>query len=333
MKKLLVLALSALMILSFAAVSMAAITVGGELNFGWQFSSGDQNNADFADAKVTVTADLTDSVKGFVAIKNDNSYAGSVYNGDIDFTKQEDNSSVTKGTFIDEAWVRLTQGWGNVTVGFYEFTTDSDVDIIDSYSKNIKNHAGVDVTGKITDALSVTGYIAGIDDPTTDALGKEETDLGYIYAAGLSYDTDSWGAQVIAEASSIDDTTSYTWVNAYYKLPIVNSKFYVTYMDADKGKGSMADSYAGYTKKGDAPATYLYDGGLCIVGYSFDGEKFYGRFEYEAVQLDKEDKAKLDASYGVRLGYKITDGTKLQYQMKSIESCDAYQEVKLNFCF
>ncbi|HBE80565.1 MAG TPA: hypothetical protein DDW65_22690 [Firmicutes bacterium] len=323
MKKLLVIALSAMMVLAFAAVSMAATTIGGELNFGWYLgqpkaltydeatdttTEADTALGDFANAKVTVTADLTDSIKGFAAFKSSDSM-------DKDF--------------VDEAWVKYTQDWGTVQAGFFEFTTDGDVDIIDSYSTNVKHHSGLAVTGKIADGFSVTGYIAGAD------ISAAESDLEYYYAGGVSYDTDTWGAQVLMATNSADDAATITYANAYYKLGI--AKIYFNYADADKALyGEPAPGIGGTYVATDgtvSTVTTTMKGSVGILGASFETDKFYGRAEYEVLQSDVEDDADLDASYGFRLGYKVTDGTKIEYQTKAFEGADAQSYIKLNFVF
>ncbi len=330
MKKLLVVALSAIMVLSMAAVSMAATTVGGELNFGWylgqpktitettdgstsEMAESDTALDDFANAKLTVTADLTDSVQGFVAFKSSD-------NLDADF--------------VDEAWFKYTQGWGNVSVGFFEFTTDGDADIIDDYSTNVKHHAGVGVTGKITDNISVTGYVAGDNVDTT----ATETDLEFYYAGGISYDSDTFGIQLLASTSSIDDAATITYVNTYYKLGTVAKLYFDYATSSDAAFTKPATAYTSTDTSTDpdtvtAVAAGKSEGSYGILGASFDTDKFYGRVEYQVLQLDDEDDASVDNSYGVRLGYKITNGTMVEVQTKAYEGADAQTYAKLKFVF
>ena len=87
MKKLLVVALSLVMIFSIAAVAMAAVTMGGEFNYGWYLgqpktityadpddittgTEADTQLGSFGNAKLAVTADLSDSIKGFATFKS-----------------------------------------------------------------------------------------------------------------------------------------------------------------------------------------------------------------------------------------------------------------------
>jgi hypothetical protein len=287
MKKLIVVALSVVMILSFAAVSMAAtVNVGGELNFGWDLSVADEATTDlnqFADTKVGVTAALTDEVSAFAAVKS------------TDFSK----------AFIDETWVKFSEDFGSVKVGYFEYVLDGDVDIIpstgtDSVSNSyfLKNKAGIAAAVKVAEPITVGGYLARFD--PNAAVGD---DMETKYAVTAAYDTEAFGAKVNYVGTTEEDVDAYETVNLYYNL-------------------APAKVYLDYEFLGDSNDN-------AIVGALYEGDKIYGRVEYQAVKPDSQD----DANIGYRIGYKLGGGAKIEYNNMSINGADAVSSVKLNLLF
>jgi hypothetical protein len=282
MKKSIVLVLSAIMILSFAAVSMAAaaVNVGGELNFGWGLS---QTAADdlvkdlnqFGDAKVSVTAALNDQVTAFAALKS------------TDFAT----------TFVDETWVKFNESFGTAQVGYFEYTLDGDVDIIPS-TTGLKNKAGIAFATKVAEPITVSGYLARRD---PSALTGD--DMETQYAVSAAYDTAAFGGKVNYVGDTTEGTDAYETVNLYYNL--APAKVYLDYE-------MLADSQNN-----------------AVIGALYEGNSIYGRVEYQAVKPDGQD----DANIGYRLGYKLGNGAKIEYNNVSTNGQDAVSSVKLNVVF
>ncbi|MGE5581797.1 MAG: porin [Bacillota bacterium] len=135
MKKILVLALSGIMVLTMAAVSMAAVTVGGEGNFGYNFTG----KQDFNDFKISATAKLNDEVTAFGALKAENTNGGNVG--------------------FDEAWVSFTEPFATVKVGHFAYNAKGGVDIVPVVFGDLKNQAGISVTAPLSENISINGYV------------------------------------------------------------------------------------------------------------------------------------------------------------------------------
>ena len=284
MKKLLVIALSAMMIFSMAAVSMAAnVTVGGEFNYGWGLTVADDKTEDtdaFADSKIGVTAAINDKITGFATFKS------------TDFNT----------TFVDESWVKFNEGFGTVQVGYFGYTVDGDVDIISSLG-DIKNKASVAVSGKVAEPVTVSGYLARFD-PNTLTVGDDMTNE---YAVSVAYDTASYGAKLNYINSTEDGAEASETLNLYYNL--APAKVYLDYEMKPEVAGDSQDN--------------------AVLGALYDGNKLYGRAEYQVVNPDGQD----DANIGFRLGYKIAKGANIEYNSCSTAGADAVSSVKLNYVF
>lgn len=286
MKKLFVIALSAGMILSMAAVSMAAnVSVGGEFNYGWELSQEAGKDTDaFADTKIGVTAAITDNISGFATFKSPNLLGSSVGN-----------------TFVDESWVKFNQGFGSVQVGYFGYTVDGDVDIISSLG-DLKNKASVAVSGKVAEPVTVSGYLARMDDGVTN-----DSDMTNAYAVSVAYDAAAFGAKFNYMNTDEDGAEATQSINAYYNL--APAKVYVDYEMKPEVNGDSQDN--------------------AVLGALYDGNKIYGRAEYQVVKPDGQD----DANVGFRLGYKIAKGANIEYNNCSTMGADAVSSIKLNYVF
>jgi hypothetical protein len=288
MKKLLVIALSAGMILSMAAVSMAAnVAVGGEFNYGWELSQEAGTDTDaFADTKIGVTAAITDNITGFATFKSPNLLG-------------ETNGN---NVYVDESWVKFNQGFGSVQVGYLPYTVDGDVDIIDSLG-DLKNKASVAVSGKVAEPVTVSGYLARMDDGDI----SNDSDMTNKYAVSVAYDVAAFGAKFNYINSDVDGAKATESITAYYNL--APAKVYVDYEMKPEVSGDSQDN--------------------AVLGALYDGEKIYGRAEYQVVKPDGQD----DANVGFRLGYKIAKGANIEYNNCSTMGEDAVSSVKLNYVF
>lgn len=297
MKKLLVLALAAIMVLSVAAVSMAAVTVGGEVNFGWNLidsstNTGKQTQNDFADAKVTATAELNDEVSAFAAIKSDN-FAGSK-------------------TFIDEAWVKFTEGFGTIKVGYFGWNIKENLDII-NLVPDLKTDAGFNAVIKASDSVTID-LAAG---QPYDKAADTGADGGFVYGAKVKYDTDVFGVSLaMANFGNYEKGADAPMsLNGYYKMDAFC--FFLNYIPEFK----LSDA-TGNAKVKSA-----------IIGATYDSADVpvYARLEYDVQATDNTE-----TPYGFRIGYKL-NGAKIEYQTKidTLQPKDtkAVSYLKLNVAF
>jgi hypothetical protein len=271
MKKLLVVLLAAMMVLSFTAVSMAAVTVGGEFVYGFNLTGPDteddpatpQNEAadyvenDFYEAKVTATAEISDNLKAFVALKGVSS------DGDDD-----------ADVFVDETWAQL---FGMVKVGKFGWNIKEKTDILDA-GHELKNDAGISGDFTIMEGLTFSAYVA---------RPEEDTAVG----AKFIYSNDTFGAGVGYDKEPGDDEEAYVAVNGWYNIdPAV---IYVTYTDHDEDSWAILGAsfendifyarveYEAVKEDGDDDADNAFR-----LGYKFaDGAKI----EYNRKAIDDED--------------------------------------------
>ncbi len=335
MKKLLVVALSAIMVLSMAAVSMAAVAVGGEFNFGYKTEAADtldsaisskpDKGTDFIESKVTVAGDLNDNLEVFAAIKTN----GGSENGGSRF-------------FNDELWAKLKYDAFNLQVGYFGFGFGGPKDILDAAYGDFKAEAGLLASYKFTDTFTGKLYY-GYDNDfvfakenagvlTTNALDGETGD-GAV-AVGFDYTADALSVGLIYAQPKVKfdgdvftskyETKSIIAANVSYAFGVF--KPYISYstnaITNDAGKDV--------------------DNTVTIVGFTLESADmpFYARAEYD---LDSKDdvagwKKDLDI-YGIRLGYKLNANAAIEGQFKTVANTttlndtnnDTYIKLKVTF--
>jgi len=307
MKKLLIVLLAAMMVLSLAAVSMAAPTVGGELKFIYKIAdelvddNNDENDiTDATEAKVTFTTEVSDTVKGFVAIKAKEGAAVSAY--------------------LDEYHMTFTQGFGTVKVGYFGHKLTPSLDIIKGHGlKELKANALTVVDYNVSDAF-VVGLAYALDgnekklaDADADAklaLGDFKPVYDGAYDLKLGYKADSFGGEVhifgngdVEVAGKVESVTA---LDIWYQ-PTDVIKAYFDY---------VAPSYK------DETAATEKDPAM-IVGALFTlTEALSARVEYN---LEAPEGA--DNNYGVKFVYKFTNKVTGELKMEGKEDGTSPMEV------
>lgn len=223
MKKLLVLGLAIVMVLAFAAASMAAtVTVGGELDFGkgWIDTAGWQDEYNVCNAKVTFTAQIADDVKAFVALKGDAA------------------NSPAWNVLVDEAWTQFTEDYGTIKVGYFGYSQNQK-DIIDAVIGDVKSALTVTYAGKLTDQLTLN--LAAANEGNADGLD---------YSVGLAYDADNFGVNInyFKWATLVD---AYYSAEGYYKLDAL--KLYAQYENYSNHSSAQNFIVGGVYDSADVP--------------------------------------------------------------------------------
>lgn len=285
MKKLLVVALCALMVLSFAVVSMAAVAVSGESNFKWTLGP-EGTEDESGDAKVKFTADVSDTMQIVTVLK------GGTGASDVN---------------VDEAWASFKADTITTKVGFFGFNLDGDVDIIPSLNE-LKHDAGISVSAKAADAITVAGYLARFGALDADGDWGWQQD----YAFSVAYDTDSFGGKLAYSATSIEETAGILSLSGYYKMDAF--KAYLTYESIGEQLGVDIGSNA-------------------VLGAMYDSDTIYGRLEIQVVQTELQADAEVGANQGFRVGYKINPNAKVEYNTKTIGDLDPESSIKLCVTF
>jgi hypothetical protein len=306
MKKLLVILLAAMMVLSLAAVSMAAPTVGGELKLVYTIADEDPDDGnkqnditDNAEAKVTFSTKVSDSVTGFVAVKA-GSGAGSNF-------------------VADEYHITIAQDFGQFKLGYFGKSLTPDLDIIKAFGsvKELKANVLAEGTFNIAD-----GFTLGVDyalDGNADVVGGvwKPAKLGDIpeiydgaYVLSLAYAADSFGGAVNFfgnDAKNDGEYKNITALDVWYQ-PVDMLKAYVAYVDASQKKAA-----------GDKDPK----ASIIIGAYADFTDALYGRFEYNL-----EDYKAKSNNYGIKLGYKFANG--ITAEAKAVKNFDGTMPIELS---
>ena len=200
MKKLLVIALSVVLVLAFATVSMAEATFSGEIDAGYKTYQVDSPAAGQGDqsmpylfGKVVMSGKLADSVTGTLVIKdNDDDISAS---GSGNATAAGNN--VGKMVF-DEADAIFTVPFGTVKVGYFGWNNNPK-DIIDTLRGDVKTDVVINPNFKITDNITL-GLAYAI--PTSNDKGDTDGPNSAYYGVDLGFATDSFGFDLIYANSS-----------------------------------------------------------------------------------------------------------------------------------
>ncbi len=308
MKKLLVIVLSVTMVLVFAAVSMAEVTFGGEIDAGYKGYSSDTYNdqsMSYLFAKLIANVKLGDSVTGLMVIKNADADItdgqGTTDPADPKSTNQYAAASNLGSFAFDEASITIAQPFGNIKAGYYNWNPNLK-DVISGYRGDLKNDVNVGATINIMNHFSLD-FAYGI--PTTDKAGNTDGTNAAKYGVRLAYTTDHFGADVNYSSNTFGaagpittltdkngDACTITGVDVWY---FINGfKPYIQYEVVND-------------------TTYKDDPTNIILGFIYDSADVpvYGRFEY-----DLSDSNGKEQEMGVRVGYKFESGVKLQGQYK-----------------
>jgi len=162
MKKLLVLALSVMMVLAFAAISMAEATFTGEIDPGYKTFSDDSTSKDYSMpyifGKITMAGKLGDNVTGTMVIKsNDDPNCNAS-------SKATSDMLITDWRF-DEADVVFTESFGTIKIGYFGWNNNPK-DILDSVRGDVKSNCTVSTAIKVAEGFTLG--LAYAAQPTAD---------------------------------------------------------------------------------------------------------------------------------------------------------------------
>jgi len=204
MKKLLAIVLSAVLVLAFAAITMAEVKVTGEANFGLILSPAEVVSQ-FSDCKLVFDAAVNDAVSVNAAIKGAIAY-------------DPDAVEYAYGFGFDTYSVSNKIGNGTLKLGYFGTNFNGTTDILPKVIKDLKGANNINYSTAIGDAMTVqiqysyqTGdgvvpaaYLAGLKYNLGDAMAfevgienKDEvsaTAFNFTYTAGalkayLNYET------------------------------------------------------------------------------------------------------------------------------------------------
>ena len=311
MKKVLVVFLSAVMVLSLAAVAFGAVNVNGELKLKYNFQGTNsvvgatpkgQDNNDLAEIKLKFSGAVNDNLSYFIAAK----------------AKASDNDGDTSSNtdfYLDEYYFAYATDFGTIKAGLTAFKPKGPVvDVIDGAYKDLKAATGIQYLNKFADAIDVTVFY------TPDYYKCDESLYDNAAALKVGYNTDMWGVEgnVVSIGNKQDNggkdaaegrATGYT-VNAYV-VPVENFTVYTSL-----GKDQFDDPAYILGLK------YVYDK-LTLMG-EYDFDKDNGKDDNNgAVAAFKENlwgvKAIYKSAHGIEYeaGRKLTGNSDNGVDMKS----------------
>jgi hypothetical protein len=142
MKKLLVVALSAMLVLAYATVSMAAVTVTGECNVGLQVAPDNAQKGDMSDCKVVFDAAVNDTVSVNAAIKT---------------SFNEDAANPQTGAFgFDTYSISSKMDMGTLKFGYFEHNLNGKTDILGKVIGGLKPASLIQFAANVGEGMTAT---------------------------------------------------------------------------------------------------------------------------------------------------------------------------------
>jgi hypothetical protein len=219
MKKLLVLFLSGILVLSLAAVALAEVTVKGDFRYNMyedESATRDQSYAE-TDCRIRVTGDLSDTAQASANFK---------WKRSMDQNTREWDLS----TDLDEFYATWKPEWGTMKMGFYEYKfTPSRCELKSSdYHVWKKADALFEVNIPVAEGITV--------DALCQLYENDKANDG-AYGVALNYQTENWGAKFSYADFQGDEYGDLTAIDVYYLLN-EDIKFFVDAVDYSENDGS-----------------------------------------------------------------------------------------------
>lgn len=310
MKKLLVFTLSAIMVFSLAAVSMAAATVKGDFRYDMYEDESNTKDKSYAesDLRVNVSGDVSESVSvtGVFQLKHSGSEG----------LKSDGKFSKATSFDMNEYYVTYNQSWGGVKAGYYEYKFTPSRVLLKSGQKHVWDK--VDVMAATTINLPVEGLTADLlFQPYAQVTGDDGA-----YGVSLAYAGERFGAKVTyADFKQDKDLSAF---DVYYKLND-NMKLFVLGVDYslnDKSTASNKDlTTDGYNSNGNQYDKNGIDGLDPVIGFSWDkigGTNLFAAVEYALNPRFEGYKDEYN-EYTVNLKYKFNNKVGLEIEHYAIE--------------
>jgi hypothetical protein len=313
MKKLFVLLVSAALVLSMAAVSMAAVTVNGDFRQDFYNDESRDGSKDegygVTDLRLRFTGDLSDSVKATVNFKwaNDSDTSG----------------DGTDGASIDEFYVLGTQSWGSWKVGHFEYKF---------VPSRVELKTGNYHVWKKTDSIFVVNVPVGESGFSVDGILQPFEENGVdkgAYGVSGNYVADKWGAKVsyanfLTDLADGDDNTLVA-ADVYYKLTDDMTVF-VNAVD-------LASNDAKYFEADDVNTI---DGVDTTVGFKWNNmagiKNWFGSIEYSLAKRD-EDTANEYDMYFFKTTYLLSNGVGLELFYCPVGDDEMKTQLRLRYQF
>jgi hypothetical protein len=304
MKKVLVVFLSAVMVLSLASLALGTISVsGGEMKWKYMFQG---ENSEGGESPDVTKVEKNDQMEGKFKVESKISDQLSAYV--VSKVKVKDKTDGAKCDFFADEYAAIyTADFGTVKVGYFGYNTKGKVDILDPAIKDLKSVTGILYSNKIADTFNVDVWY------TPDSHTHDEILFDNAYAVKLGYATDMWGADIAVvntgetatttlDKNYQDTKTGYS-ANAYI-TPIENLTAYMNY------------------------SVDQYEDVVTLIGGMYTFGNFTARVEYDlnnnlgansdgSIHYKDSDKHEMESNlYGVYLRYKANHGVEYEFGKK-----------------
>jgi hypothetical protein len=316
MKKLLVLFVSAALVLSMAAVSLAAVTFNGDFRYNMYedesstlttnpgTGSTPEQSYGETDLRFKINGDISETVKAFANLR----------------IMETNNSGWT--TKWDEAWATAKFNWGTAKMGYYEYKFTP--------SRSELSSSGMKVTPKNDTTFE-------FDIPLAEGFRFDTVFLPYAtsstddgsYAVTLAYTAENWGIQASywdLKKSDYDLSA----IDVYYMIND-NMKVFVDGTDY-----SYNDETATHTATLSSN-TIRYDDGLDpVIGFSWSkiaDTKLNAVLEYAINSRYDVGEAEDFNEWIFNCNYKLSNGINLVYYHYIVGSDETKDMFRFQYCF
>ena len=197
--------------------------------------------------------------------------------------------------YTDEAWFKMTGDLGTLKVGRFAYNQKSGIDILNPAIDDINTDLTASYSVQVADGLTINA-----------AAANDDVHQGLQYSAGVAYANDMFGGDVNYTKPVVGNDNSAISANAWYKLS--DFKLFGNYEKNDTNslaQRATTDS---------------------VIGVSYDSAQMpiYGRVEYDLQSNTTNDASGNSVNpYGVRLGYKVNNNFKVQYQLAKNQSMNS----------
>lgn len=298
MKKWLVFLVSAALVLSLAAVSMAAVTVKGDFRYEFTQDESKTKKSTFpvSDLRFSLEGPISESVTayGLFQLKHDGT--------DIDTGKN------TTSFDLNEYYVTYKKDWGSVKAGYYEYKFTPSRVLLKSGNKHVWDK---------TDVLIASTFKTPVDGFTFDFLyqpyAQNVQDDGS-YGLSFAYNATNFGVKfTYADFKKFNSAEKDLFAWDFYYMLNDTMKLFADAVDYSENK-----------------ATSKISGIDPVVGFAWDkigGSGLYGAVEY-ALNARNENLSSEFNEYTINLKYKFTDKTGLEiehYQVAKDQTKDVFR--------
>ncbi len=289
MKKLLVVLMAAMMVLSVAAVSMAA-TVEGDWRAEWVMQDGVNDDDLFFskyDLRFNFKGKVSDNVEAYLQLAYDNSVNGAtVVDPDSAVSGDEIKGSSFLGFAVKEYYVTFNQSWGKVQAGFWDYKLVPSRVLLKPHGVNAVNAKDMQFVFDIPVGEALSFGLFMDPDLREDAMD---------YDIKVAYKADSFGAEVhYYNDPAIEDGT-YTAFDLYYKIND-NFKAFVYGIQAGEGKQTWVEELAP------------------VIGATATAGAFTASLEYAL-----EEAAVDYTPYALQLKYAFTNKVNLEVEYQNVD--------------